>query len=63
MGYWDNRFQVDGELHFYEVRFFLEDNTMELLEEIVEENNSNTKMRKVFVKRQKFVNRQQLPTV
>lgn len=63
MGYWDDRFQEDGELHFYEIRFYLEDDTMELLEEIVEESGVDTKNHRVFVKRQKFVKRQQLPTV
>lgn len=53
-GYWDNRYELEGELHFYEVLYHLVDDTMELVEEIVDENDFSTIHRKLFVKRQKL---------
>lgn len=53
-GYWDNRYEMEGELHFYEVLYHLVDDTMELVEEIVDEKDFNIIHRKQFVRRQKL---------
>jgi len=56
-GYWDNRDQMEGELHFYEVLYYLTDDTMELVEEIVDETKVTGIRHKMVVRRQR------LPTV
>lgn len=53
-GYWDNRYDVEGDLHFYEVLYYLEDDTMELIEEIPDERKMHGTSRKLIVKRQKL---------
>lgn len=56
-GYWDDRYEVEGELHFYEVLYYLVDDTMELVELIDENKPDGTMTRKIIVKRKR------LPTV
>lgn len=56
-GYWDNRDQIEGELHFYEVLYYLDDDTMELVEEFIDDTRVSGIRHKMFVKRQR------LPTV
>lgn len=53
-GYWDDRNQMEGELHFYEVLYHLVDDTMELVEEIIDENKVTGIRRKIIVKRQRL---------
>lgn len=54
-GYWDNRFEEEGELHFYDVLYHLIDDTMEMSEELIDDNDKSGKIRhKVFVNRQKL---------
>jgi len=56
-GYWDDRNQMEGELHFYEVLYYLVDDTMELVEEIIDDTKVSGKRHKIIVRRQR------LPTV
>ncbi|CAH1732020.1 unnamed protein product [Aphis gossypii] len=53
-GYWDNRDQMEGELHFYEVLYYLTDDTMELVEEIVDETRVTGIRHKMVVRRQRL---------
>jgi len=53
-GYWDNRNELDGELHFFDVMYYLEDDTMELSEELEDGTKANGISHKQFVKRQKL---------
>jgi len=53
-GYWDDRYELEGELHFYEVLYYLADDTMELVEELTDDNRPEVLIRKTFVKRQKL---------
>lgn len=47
-GYWDDRCRVDGRLHILEIRYFLTDNTIQ----IIEHNDADGGL-KTFLKRQK----------
>ncbi|XP_060867851.1 EF-hand domain-containing family member C2-like [Metopolophium dirhodum] len=47
-GFWDDRYNVDGDLHILEVRYFLADDTMQIVE-----HNSDGGL-KTFLKRQKL---------
>lgn len=53
-GYWDNRNEIEGELHFYEVLYHLVDDTMELVEETVDKNDFKKIYHKLFVKKQRL---------
>lgn len=57
-GYWDDRYEKDGELHFFDVLYHLVDDTMEMSEELIDDNDASGKIR-----HRKFVNRQKLPKV
>lgn len=56
-GYWDGRYEPDGRLRFFDVLYYLEDDTIEILEEIEDNSKMHGVTYKLFVKRQK------LPTV
>jgi len=47
-GFWDDRYNVDGDLHILEVRYFLADDTIQIVE-----HNSDGSL-KTFLKRQKL---------
>ncbi|XP_050432576.1 EF-hand domain-containing family member C2-like [Adelges cooleyi] len=47
-GYWDDRHNVDGILHYFEIQYFLIDDTMKIVE-----RDPNNKL-KTFLKRQKI---------
>ncbi|CAI6358946.1 unnamed protein product [Macrosiphum euphorbiae] len=53
-GYWDDRNQMEGDLHFYEVLYYLVDDTMELVEEIVDDTKVSGIRHKMIVKRQRL---------
>lgn len=55
-GYWDNRYEVEGQLHFFNVFYYLENDTIGIVEEFVDHHTG-----KVYHKL--FVNRQKLPIV
>lgn len=57
-GYWDNRYEVEGELHFYDVLYYLIDDTMELVERLIDEKKPDG-----GIKRNIIVKRRRLPTV
>ncbi|XP_001949545.2 EF-hand domain-containing family member C2-like [Acyrthosiphon pisum] len=54
-GYWDDRNQMDGDLHFYEVLYYLADDTMELVEEIMDDTKVSGIRNKMIVKRQRLM--------
>jgi len=47
-GFWDDRYNVDGDLHILEIRYFLVDDTIQIVE-----HNSDGGL-KTFLKRQKL---------
>lgn len=47
-GYWDDRYNVDGSLHILEVRYFLADGTIQIVEHDLDGGL------KTFLKRQKI---------
>jgi len=53
-GYWDDRNQMEGELHFYEVLYYLVDDTMELVEEIIDDTKVSGIRHKMIVRRQRL---------
>lgn len=53
-GYWDGRYEPDGKLRFFDVQYFLEDDTIEILEEIEDNSKSHGVTHKRFVKRQRL---------
>lgn len=53
-GYWDDRYEIDGQLHFFDVLYYLEDDTIEIVEEFEDDSKSHGIAHKMFVKRQKL---------
>jgi len=45
---------MEGELHFYEVLYYLVDDTMELVEEIIDDSRVTGKRHKMIVRRQRL---------
>lgn len=53
-GYWDDRYEFDGELHFFDLLYYLEDDNIEIIEEIDDDSKTHGITHKKFVKKQKL---------